>query len=249
MTFALKANLASLKTELDELDIAKLASAPVDLSKLSDAVKSHVVKKAVDDKLAAKVNNIATSAFVLKTKYQTDKTGLEKRFPDMADFVKKAKFTELENKIPDVSSLATKIALIALENKIPSVSSLKKKTDYETKITESEKKLTDHDDDRYITTTEFNTLAAYVLNARLAQLNLITMTDFNAKLLSLNRNITANKSKYLLVENELKKLDTFDLSYFIDKSHFEEDGTQNYLVFQPINRYFKIIGNKIYISS
>ena len=47
----------------------------------------------------------------------------------------------------------------------------------------------------------------------------------------------------------MKKLKTFDLSCFIDKSHFEEDGTQNYLVLQPINRYFKIILNKKYISS
>ena len=47
----------------------------------------------------------------------------------------------------------------------------------------------------------------------------------------------------------MKKLKTFDLSCFIGKSHFEEDGTQNYLVFQLINRYFKIIANKKYISS
>ena len=52
---------------------------------------------------------------------------------------------------------------------------------------------------------------------------------------SLNRKITVNKSKNLFVKNELKKLKTFDSSYFIGKSHFEEDGTQNYLVFQPIN--------------
>ena len=66
----------------------------------------------------------------------------------------------------------------------------------------------------------------------------------------LNRKITANKSKHLLVENELNKLKTFDSSYFIGKSHFEEDGTQNYLVFQPMYRYFKIIagvGNGSYI--
>ena len=72
---------------------------------------------------------------------------------------------------------------------------------------------------------------------------MITKTDFDAKLSSLNRNITANKSKSLLVDNELKKLKPFDSSYFIGKSHFEEDGTQNYLVFQPINRYFKAISN------
>ena len=81
-------------------------------------------------------------------------------------------------------------------------------------------------------------IAANIFNARLAQANLITKTDFDAKLSSLNRKITANKSKHLLVENELKKLKTFDSSCFIGKSHFEEDGIQNYLVFQPINRYF-----------
>ena len=67
----------------------------------------------------------------------------------------------------------------------------------------------------------------------------------------LNRKITANKTKHLLVENELKKLKTFDSIYFRGKSHFEEDGMQSYLVFQPIKRYFKMIagvGNDRYIS-
>ena len=126
-SFALKTSLASLKTEVDKLDIDKLAQVSVDLSKLSGVVKNDVVKKAVYDKLVAKVNNIDTSDFVLKTKYQTDKTELEKKIPDVTDFVKKTKLTELENKIPDVSSLATKTALSAVESKIPSVSSLVKK--------------------------------------------------------------------------------------------------------------------------
>ena len=60
-------------------------------------------------------------------------------------------------------------------------------------------------------------------------------------ILSLNRKITQNKTKHLLVENELNKLKTFDLSYFIGKSHFEEDGTQNYLVFQPLYKYFTFL--------
>ena len=68
---------------------------PVDLSKLSDVVKNDVVKKTVYDKLVAKVNNIDTSDFELKTKYETDKTKLENKTPDVTDFVKKAKFTEL----------------------------------------------------------------------------------------------------------------------------------------------------------
>ena len=77
-SFSLKTNLTSLKTEVHKLDIDKLVPVPVDFSKLSDAVKSDVVKKTVYDKLSAKVNYIDTSAFVSKTKYQTDKTELEK---------------------------------------------------------------------------------------------------------------------------------------------------------------------------
>ena len=65
----------------------------------------------------------------------------------------------------------------------------------------------------------------------MAQVNLITKTDFDAKLLGRNRKITQNKAKHLLVENELNELKTFDSSYFIGKSHFDEDGTQNYLIF------------------
>ena len=168
----------------------------------------------------------------------------------MTSLVKKTKLTELENKIPDVSSLATKTALTAVENKIPSVSSLVKKTDYDTKISELEKKLTDHNHGKYITTAEFKTLAASVFNAILAQANLITKTDFDAKLSSLDRTITSNKSKHLLIENELKKIKIFDSSYYIGKSHFEEDGAQNYLVFQPMYICSKIIdgvGNDSYI--
>ena len=47
----------------------------------------------------------------------------------------------------------------------------------------------------------------------------------------------------------MNKLKTFDSSYFISKSHFDEDGTQNYLVFQPIIRYFKLIASTFYIWS
>ena len=184
-----------MKTEVDKLDLDRLAPVPVDLSKLSDVVKNDVVKKTVYDKLAAKVNNIDTSDFVLKTKYQTDKTELEKKIPNVTDFVKKAKLTELENKIPHVSSLATKTALTAVENKIPSVSNLVKKTDYDTKMTEIEKKLTDHNHDKYVAASEFNSLATDVFNARLAQENLITKTGFDAKLSSPNRKITENKSE------------------------------------------------------
>ena len=197
--FALKANLAILKTEVDKSDIGKLAPVPVDQSKLSGVVQNDVIKKAVYDQLTGKVNIIDTSELVLKTKYQTGKAKLEKKSPDVTDFVKKVKLTELENKIPDVSSLATKAVLTAVENKIPKVRSLVKKTNYDTKISELEKKLTDHNHEKYITSPEFNTLTPDVFNARLAQANVITKTDFDAKLSSLNRKITSiEKSTYSL---------------------------------------------------
>ena len=100
------------------------------------------------------INNIDTSDFVLKTKYQTDKTELEKKIPDVTDFVKKVKLTELENKIPDISNLATKTVLTAVENKKPSISNLVNKTNYNTKIAEVEEKLNNHNHNKYIKNTE-----------------------------------------------------------------------------------------------
>ena len=162
------------------------------------------------DKLVTKVNNIDTDDFVLKTKYQTGIAELKKKIPNATDFVKEAKLTELENKIFDITNLATKAALTAVEHKKPSVSNLAKKTDYNIKISEIENKLTDHNHDKYFTTSEFNNLTADVFNVRLAQANFITKTDFDSTLLSLNQKITKNKTKYLLVKNDLDKLKNFD---------------------------------------
>ena len=200
-----------------------------------------LLKKTEYDKLV-----IDTSDFVLKTKCNTDKTELENKIPNVTDFVKEAKLSELENKILDLSNLATKTALTTVEDNI---SNLVKRKYYNTKVTEIEDKLTNHNHDKYIDTSEFNKLAVDVFNLRLAHAKLITKTEFDSKLSSLNRKITSNKSKHLLAENELNKLKTFDLSYFIDKSHFDEDGTQIYLVFQPLNKYFKLITNTLSILS
>ena len=79
---AAKSDLVSLKAEVDKLDIDKLVPVPIDLIKLSDVVKNDVVTKAVYDKLVEKVNNIDTSGFVLKTRYETDKSELENKIPD-----------------------------------------------------------------------------------------------------------------------------------------------------------------------
>ena len=107
-SFALKTNLASLKTRVGKLDIDKLVPVPVDLGKLGDVVKNDVVKKTVCDKLVAKVNSIDTRAFVLKTKCDMDKSELESKIPDTSGLVKKTdyktKIAEIEGKIPDVSN-------------------------------------------------------------------------------------------------------------------------------------------------
>ena len=77
-------------------------------------------------------------------------------------------------------------------------------------------------------------------NLILAQADLITKTDFNNKYLSLNRKIILNKTRSVLNEKELKKLNTFDSSYFRRKNHFDVDGTQNWFVFQPMGKYLEI---------
>ena len=118
-----------------------------------------------------------------------------------------------------------------MENTIPSISSLVKKTDYKTKITEIEKKLTDHNHDKYITTTEFNKLATDTVNARIVQAHLVKKTDFDSKLSDFNRKIVSNKTKDISIVKEL--------SYFHGKNYFDEDSNQNYYLFQPISKYLK----------
>ena len=95
-SFALKSNLANLKTEVDKLDIDKLAPVFVNLSKLSDEVKNYIVKKTDYDKLVENVDNIDTTGFVLKTTYDADNSDLEK------------KISGRDKKIPDTSNLAKK---------------------------------------------------------------------------------------------------------------------------------------------
>ena len=144
-SFALKTNLANLKSKVGKLDIDKLKPVPTDLSKLSNNVK-NVVKKADYNELVTKVDNIYTSGLVKKTDYNT-------------------KITEIEGKIPDISNLATKAALTTIENKIRNISNLVKKTDYNIKITDIENKLNNHDHDKYLNTSEFNKVVADLFNA------------------------------------------------------------------------------------
>ena len=74
---------------------------------------------------------------------------------------------------------------------------------------------------------------------------LTTKTNFDARLQNLNKNITSNKTKHLLFKSELNKLQKFDSAYFRGNSYFDGDGTQNYLVFQPVYKYFDAVGIEI----
>ena len=127
-SFASKTNLASLKTEVDKIDADKVKNAPVDLTKLSNVLKNGVVKKTEFNSLETKVDIIDTTNFILKTKYEKDRSEFEdkiskidKKIPDISSLVKKtdfnAKVTTIEGKIPSISGLATNSSLTALEKK------------------------------------------------------------------------------------------------------------------------------------
>ena len=142
---ALKSNLANLKAEVNKIDGDKFKNVPVELSKLSNVVNNDFVQKIVYDKLVAKVSNIDTSGFVLKTKPDTDKSELEKKVPDTSVIVKKAIYNaeiiDIENKIPPISGLATNSALTAVENKIHDTSNLVQKQIMIQKLMKSKIKL------------------------------------------------------------------------------------------------------------
>ena len=166
-SFASKTNLTALKTEVDKIDTDKLKTVPDDLAKLSNVVKTEVVKKTAYNTLKNKVDAIDTSKFVSRTKFTTDTNSLEdkidkaeKKIPDINGLASKTELTAVEDKIPDVSDLATTSALTTVENKIPDIT------------------------------------------------NLITKTDFDTKLKSVSDRVTNNKSKDILLDNEVKKLKT-----------------------------------------
>ena len=146
-SFALKINLASLKTKIDKINTDKLKAVPHNLAKLSNLVKNDVVKKTEYSSLKTKVDKIDTSDFVSKTKYEKDGSNFED------------KLTKIENKISDITNLATKSSLTSLlptstfnikitetenkiastDNKIPSICNLSTKTE----LTNVENKIPD----------------------------------------------------------------------------------------------------------
>ena len=181
-SYALKTNLAALKTEVDNIDTDKLKTVPNDLAKLSNVVKNDIVKKTEYNTFENKVDAIDTSGFVTRTKFTTDSNALddkidkiEKKISDIKGLATKSSVTRLITeqedyipdipKIPDISELASKTELTAIESKIPDVSDLATAS----ALTAAENKIPD------IT-------------------SLITKTDFDAKLKKISDRVTNNKS-------------------------------------------------------
>ena len=123
--FALKTNLANLKTKVDKLDIDKLKSLPNNLSNLITEVdKLDIDKLAPVPTDLNKLSDVVKNEVVKKTEYNT-------KIPDISNSATKsnlnAKVNELKNEIASITGLATTFALTAVENKIISISNLVKK--------------------------------------------------------------------------------------------------------------------------
>ena len=170
-SFALKTNLANLKTKIDKLDIDKLVPVPVDLTKLSEVVKNDVIKKIDYNAKVTEIENKIPDRSNLATK--TALTAVENKMPDTSGLIKKtdynAKITDLQNKTLDISNLATKTVVTNLSNTVPDINTLIKKKDSDKKIAEIESK--------YVSNTGFD--------SKLAQANVITKKKLMQKLLSL----------------------------------------------------------------
>ena len=196
-SYATKTNLAALKTEVDKIDVDKLKTTPADLAKLINVVKNDVVKNTTYNTLKNKVDATDTLKFVLRTKFTTDTNALddkidkvEKKISDISGLATKSSVTRLiteqedytdkvKKKIPDISSLASKTELTAVENNIPDISCL-------------------------ATTSALTTVENKIPDIT----SLITKTDFDTKLKNISDKVTSNKSKDLILDNELKKLKT-----------------------------------------
>ena len=196
-SYATKTNLAALKSEVDKIDTDKLKTVPADLAKLSNVVKNDIVKKTTYNTLKNKVDAIDTLKFVSRTKFTTNTNALddkidkaEKKIPDISGLATISNVTRLiteredytdkvKKKIPDISGLASKTELTAVENKTPDVSAL-------------------------VTASALNTVENKIPDIT----SLITKTDFDTKLKNISDRVTNNKSKDILLDNELKKLKT-----------------------------------------
>ena len=160
-----------------------------------------------------------------------------------------AKIKDIEDKIRDITNLVTNASFNAkkyeVKNEAPSITNLATTTAF----TAVENKIPDHS--KYITTPEFNKVAAKNFASRLAQVNLasktdianlVKKTDFDDKLKILSKKFTSNKTKHILAENELnelqekvKLLSTKDFDFLLGRMYFtRSDGFQYLFVYEPI---------------
>ena len=148
---------------------------------------------------------------------KTALTTVENKIPNISNLTTKILVNKVENRIPDISNFATKTPLTTVENKIPNLSGLATKTELNT----VENKVPD------ISNLAAKTASTTVENKIPDISSLVKKSDYNTKITE--------------VENNIKRLQTYDLGYFRGKKCFdEEDGKQNYLVFLPKIRYFKL---------
>ena len=222
-SYAIKTNLAALKTEVDNIDTDKLKTVPNDLAKLSNIVKNDAVKKTDYNTLKSKVDGIDTSAFVTRTKFTADTNALddkidkvEKKIPVLTDFVTTARFNH-EKKL-----LATKTALATVENKIPDVSTLATKTNlssllpvstFNSKVTKLEGKVTTVDNkfSGFVKKTDYGNEITkikndYATNASLnSKLNDLKAQHFSTEVKNIDEKTKYNTNDILTFENRLKQ--------------------------------------------
>ena len=139
----------------------------------------------------------------------------------------------VKSKIPSISGLVTNSTLTVVENKIPDVSNLVK-TDYNAKISDIGSK--------YITAADYNKFTKNIVDNSIKSKNFVN----KSAIAKLDKNVAtlATKAELKTEQAKIIKLQAFDSSYYRGKSHFKDDGTQNYLV---MYRYFKKIGDPDYI--
>ena len=127
------ANLSNLKSKVDKLDVAKLVTVPIDLSKLSDVIENDVLKKdACNVKIKYIEGNIPyITNLATGTTLNAKINEVKKEIPSITNLTTTAalndKINEVKNKIPNITNLATATGLTDVENKIPNASDLVKK--------------------------------------------------------------------------------------------------------------------------
>ena len=195
-----------VKVELDLLNYAT----KTDLKMQQELIHHHVKIKNIEDKIRD-ITNLATNAS-LNAKINE----LKGEIPSITNLATttalNAKINDVKGEIPNITNLAITNGLTAVENKTPNVSNLVEKADYNTKISEIENKITDHDhSNKYITTPEFNKLTAENFAARLKQTNLasksdivnfVKKTDFDNEL----KDFTSNKNELNELSKEVKAI-------------------------------------------